>query len=519
MADEVHDECGIAAVYIKKDGKESANRALFFLYKMMLNLQNRGQLSAGFTTFNPERLQLIDTYRNLGSVNEVFKTTNRDKSIRIFKKYAGNKGIGHVRYATCGLDDRSYAQPFERHHGRKWKWFSFCFNGNLVNYGSLKKHLTDKASYHLTRESDTEIIMHYLSKELQGIKKPELVKVFHNLSKKFDGCYNIAFINALGEIAVARDPHAFRPLVYGMQGKNVFVASESNALINCGVRKFQSIPAGHVLTVSNGKVRIQKFAESPRKSHCMFEWVYFSNVSSVINGRSVYLTRVKLGKELAKDEKEKITQDHIVVPVPDTARPAGDAFAFELGIPSLEGLIRNRFVGRTFIEGITREDRVTNKYTVVEKVLRGKKVFLVDDSIVRGATVRQLVKYIKEVGGAKEVHLRITCPPIMGPCFYGIDMSTIGELLVPAYTKQKIPKNGVSKEICKKIAKDLGADSLVYQSHEGLIRGISKPKKQLCMACLNGEYPTPCGKDMYKVALVNWKKGKKGRTYEGRCAF
>ena len=515
MLDDVHEECGICAVYIKENG-DAANKALFYLYKLMLNLQNRGQLSAGVTTFNPDRAQILDTYKDLGHVNEVFRTSNREESFKIFKRYAGNKGIGHVRYATSGSEELGVAQPFERHHGRKWKWFSFGFNGNLANFAELKKTLLNKKEdYHMTYDNDTEIIMHYLARELIGDIRPNLVKVFSSLAKKFDGCYNIAFINAEGEIAVVRDPYGFRPVVYGFsEDKKVFMAaSESVALVNCGIHDIKPLQPGHMIHISNGKIEVKKYTEPKKTSHCMFEWVYFSNVASILDSKSVYITRTNLGKELAKLETQKIDKDCIVVPVPDTAKAAGDAFAYELGIPSKEGIIRNRYVGRTFIEGSSRLDKVSNKYTTLGDVLQGKRVFLVDDSIVRGNTTRQLVRYLKEEGGAKEVHLRITCPPIRGPCFYGIDMSTVSELLVPQYEKNPVSGN-ISNEVCAKIAKDVGADSLIYQAVEGLVKSIGLPKNNLCTACITGEYPTLWGKKLFKKAWENHRKGIKERTYE-----
>jgi amidophosphoribosyltransferase len=514
MLDDVHEECGICAVYIKESG-DAANRALFSLYKLMLNLQNRGQLSAGITTYNPKRAQILDTYKDLGHVNEVFRTSNQEKSFRIFKRYAGNKGIGHVRYATSGSEDVGVAQPFERHHGKKWKWFSFGFNGNLANYSELKKNLLETGEYHLTYDNDTEVMMHYISLELRTKQRPDLVKVFSALADKFDGCYNIAFINAEGEIVVARDPYGFRPLVYGFSpDKKVFMAaSESVALVNSGINDIHPLPPGHLVHISNGSIEIKKYTEVKRKSHCMFEWVYFSNVSSVIDNRSVYITRTTLGKELAKIETEKTDKNCIVVPVPDTAKAAGDAFAYELGIPSREGIIRNRYVGRTFIEGTSRLDKVSNKYTALKEVLNGKRIFLVDDSMVRGNTTRQLVRYLKEEGGAKEVHLRITCPPIRGPCFYGIDMSTVSELLAPSFEKKQV-KVDISKQVCARIAKDVGADSLIYQSIEGLIKSIGLSQNDLCTGCINGDYPTLWGKKLFQKAWENYQKGIKGRTYE-----
>ena len=511
MAEEAKHNCAIAAVYIKENG-DSANRALFYLYKLLLNQQNRGQLSAGVTTFNEHRLQVLDTYKDLGPVNEVFKTSDKQASLDIFKRYAGNKGIGHVRYATSGSEERSLAQPFERHHGRKWKWFSFCWNGNLANYSELKEQLMEKADYHIIYNTDTEILMHYLSRELRGSNRPSLVKVFTRLAQKLDGCFNIAFINAFGEMIVLRDPYGFRPIVYGWKDDMFLVASESNALINCGVTEYKHLEPGYLIYISNGHVQIKKYAESPKKAHCMFEWVYFANVSSVIDNQSVYITRTNLGKELARTETEKIDESHIIVPVPDTAKAAGNSMAYELKLQEMEGLIRNRFVGRTFIEGSSRDDRVQNKYTALKEIMKGKKVLLVDDSIVRGSTTKQLINYIKKVGEAKEVHVRISCPPIRGPCFYGIDMSTVSELLIPRYEKE--PRKGeVDKKVIDKIAKDLGADSLKYQSIQGLVRSIGKPAKDLCMACITGEYPTPWGKKLYQKAWENYRKGVKERTY------
>ncbi|MBU1704863.1 MAG: class II glutamine amidotransferase [Nanoarchaeota archaeon] len=265
MSCEAKHECGVAAVSLK-----DSDKALFYLYKILLNLQNRGQLSAGVTTFNPQRPQLINTYRNIGTVNEVFRTSNKDKSMDIFRRYSGTKGIGHVRYATCGANDRSYAQPFERHHGRKWKWYSFCFNGNLANYSELKEELIKKKDYHMTLDNDTEVIMHYISKELIGETKPSMSGVFSNLAKKFDGSYNIAFINGYGDIIVTRDPIGNRPLVYSIEDGNLLVASESNALVNCGAHNFKSLEPGKMIEVNNGNVEIKQFAKPQKTAHCMF---------------------------------------------------------------------------------------------------------------------------------------------------------------------------------------------------------------------------------------------------------
>jgi len=514
--DSIGENCGIAAISIKK-GSKNQGKAPMYLYKLLLHLQHRGQLSAGITIYNPKRPQIIDTYKKLGLVNEAFRTHNPAKNRQIFSEYAGNVGIGHVRYATCGADKDELAQPFERHHGRKWKWFSFGFNGNIANYSELKKQLLKKAGYHITYDTDTEIIMHYLARQLMSSEKPDLVKVFSNLSRKFDGCYNLIFLNAKGEMVILRDPYGFRPLCYGIKDDMMLFASESNALINFGIKieDVHNIPPGHMALVKDHKMRIIRYAPTKRISHCMFEWVYFANVCSSLDGRSVYINRTNLGQELARNEKLKVnTDDYIVVPIPHTSIPAGQSYAYDLGLRAVEGLVANRFVGRTFIESRDRFDKVRAKFTVLRKVLRGKKVIAVDDSIVRGNTVRSLVRYLKKEGGAKEVHLRITCPPIISPCFYGIDMSTIGELFARRYLK-KLVNGKVPDKIQRKMAKDIGADSLVYQSIQGLVKSLRIPRNKLCMACINSDYPTPYGRNLYrKAARNNKKQGSYKRTYE-----
>lgn len=512
MGDDVKHFCGIAAVSLSDKKKN----VVPYLYKILINMQNRGQLSAGITTYNEKRAYILRTHKDIGNVNEVFRISFPEKMNKIYQKCEGNRGIGHVRYATCGKNDKTYAQPFERQHGRKYRWFSMCFNGNITNYAELKEELLKKRDYHLILDSDTEVIMHNISRHLSGYgKAPDLSKVFSRLSKRFDGAYNISMVNALGEIVVNRDPIGFRPLVWGKKDDDVFAASESNALINLGINNYKDVEPGTMVYIgTDGNVEIKRYSKSKKKAKCMFEWVYFANVSSVIDGRSVYITRRNLGKALAALETENITKDYVVVPVPDTSKPSAEALAFELGIPMMEGLIRNRYIGRTFIDGTSRDLMIKNKFTVIREILKDKKVLLVDDSIVRGTTVRQIIKFIKNDGGAKEVHLRITCPAVMAPCFYGIDMSSKSELLAPHYVNDFCGE--LDSKTCERIAKDLGADSLIFQKQEGLIKSIGLPKNELCMACLNCKYPTEAGKEFYQIALKNFldKKQENGRVLE-----
>ena len=523
MLDPVHDECGIVAVYRLNSSPVSGGE----LYEgsvtrlvpdMLIDLQNRGQLAAGLARYDEDAAQLIDTYKEVGSVTDVFHLTHPDpgKFRTIVDEYSGRAAIGHTRYATCGKEGREYAQPFERHHGRKWKWFSFCFNGNIANYSEVRTKLLeqDKGDYHLAHETDTELFMHHLAYANKGDKKPDFVEVFRHIANTFDGAYSLAFLNADGDLILARDPLGVRPLVYGFRGNLFGAASESLPLANKGFGDLQDLEPGHLIHVRPEGYEIREFAPSPRKAHCFFEWVYFANVASEINGKSVYLARNRLGEALADAEPLEVNAEEcIVVPVPDTAKAACDAMAHRLGIPTKEGLIRNRYVGRTFIEGKNRKARVKRKYTVLPEVVRGKRVFLVEDSIVRSTTLRVIVKMLRKFGGAKEVHVRVACPPIMAPCSYGIDMSTVSELIAPQFFERPV-KGELAREGLETMGKELGADTLRYLTVDELNGALGLSECDLCEGCLTGEYPTEWGQKLYKEALLSRDAPAGARTYE-----
>jgi amidophosphoribosyltransferase len=513
-------ECGIAALYhLLGQGKSrltplaGIDQVSRLMPRMLLDLQNRGQLAAGMTTLNFNRDKLLHTYKQIGTVIEAMRLNHRGKYESIMREFAGHAAIGHVRYATCGSDDRSYAQPFERHHGRKWKWFSFAFNGQLANYKELREEILSRRNYHLTRDTDTEVLMHYLSYELRGEEPPDLVQVFRNLSQRFDGAYNIVFMNGMGDLVVARDPKGFRPLCYAVEGPLFGAASESVPLRNLGFRDIYPVEPGQMVLVQNQQIRLERFAPRQTPSHCFFEWIYFANVASTLDERSVYLSRAALGKELAAQEKRMnlvpCDPRTIVVPVPDTGKAAADAMAYELGLPSVEGLMRNRYVGRTFIEGENRSDRVRMKYTPLREVLEGKRVILVEDTIVRSTTMKALLHEIRSSGGASEIHVRVACPPIIAPCFYGIDMSTVAELFAPRFMKGDEP----TVEEQQAMAQDLGANSLFYLPVDAVSRCIGLDASRLCRACITGQYPTPTGEKLHQLALKNGSKHN-GRTYE-----
>lgn len=521
MAD-LHHECGIAAVYhlpnrgrsdlVPKEGPAQTSR---LITRLLLDIQNRGQLAAGMTTFSNDRNQIIDTHKDVGTVTEVFHLNKQDEYQNLMNEYSGPAAIGHVRYATCGKDDRSYAQPFERHHIEKSKWFSFAFNGQLANYLELREEVLKNNDFHLARETDTEILMHLFCQEIKAVVEPDLLQVLSNLARRLDGAYNIVFLNALGDMCVARDPLGIRPLCYAIDGPLFAAASESVALSNMGFRDSQirSLPPGTAIIIQDGKIEFERrFAESPSRAHCFFEWIYFANVCSNLDDRSVYLTRKHLGEELARQEQIELDKDTIVVPVPDTAKAAADSMAFQLNLPSLEGLIRNRYVGRTFIEGNNRADKVRAKYTPLPEVLEGKKVILVEDTIVRSTTMKALIHQIRDRGRAKEVHVRVACPPIIAPCFYGIDMSTKKELFAPKFMND----GELTPEVESEMARAIGADSLRYLPISAIARSIGMPTTSICQACINGDYPTEAGKRLYQLAVDNEGNGNcsTGRTYD-----
>jgi len=531
MAD-LHHECGVAALYRLTgpvDEKHPVwggqpDHASKLMPRILLDLQNRGQLAAGMSTYNPKREQLVSTYKEIGTVNEAFRINHPGKFTSIMNEYAGRAAIGHTRYATCGPTTRRYAQPFERRHGCMWKWFAFAFNGQLTNFADLRDQLLRNHSYHLAKDNDTEVIMHYIAHEIRGDDRPDLVDVFRRLSTKFDGAYNIVFLNAMGDMVVLRDPTGLRPMTYSVEGTMFGAASESVALQNLGFRNIQSLAPGEMILIRDGKLTTHRFAEPRRPSHCFFEWIYFANVASTLDDRSVYLSRARLGRELAKQERtlNRVPLDPaetVVVPVPDTGKAAADAMAFELGLPSVEGLIRNRYIGRTFIEGgAQRADKVKQKFTPLREVMSGKRVLLVEDSIVRSTTLQSLLRHVREQGGAKEVHVRVACPPILAPCFYGIDMSTVKELFAPKFMAGLVPS--VAEQDA--MAAELGADSLFYLPADSIARCIGLPAEHLCRACITGEYPTANGQQLYQLALRTHATGAtpSGRTYEapaGTC--
>jgi amidophosphoribosyltransferase len=440
-SEEKREECGIVAIY-SKTGEDVAP----YIYRALVALQHRGQDAAGLAVFDGKS---IEARRGTGLVSAVFEPEDI--------KVKGDIGIGHTRYPTHGECRQCDVQPMV------FGDFAAAHNGHLANYAALKKDL-EADGYTFMSSVDSEAMVFMLDRE-DGLEKAVL-----GMMRKLEGSYSVASI-ANGRLAVFRDPFAIRPLVFGENDDFICFASETVALDINGIPYRGDVRGGELAWVEGGRiVRKTLVKETPR--HCMFEYVYFSRPDSVIDGKSVYGARRRLGETLAREAPAKAD---VVVPVPDTSRTAAAGYAAALSLPCEEGLIKNRYIGRTFImpdQGM-RTDAVKLKLNPLREIVSGRSVVLVDDSIVRGTTLKEITALVRGAG-AKSVHLRITCPPLRAPCYYGVDMSTYGELIA-------------NKKSIEEIRSYLGADSLAYISLGGLKEALGLP---LCTACLNGEYLT-----------------------------
>ncbi len=495
---DIHEFCGICAA--STPGKNAG----FDLYQMMKDLQHRGQAGAGFSTFDPERKILLRTFKRTGLVEEVFGGADEERFSDILRDFGGSLGIGHTRYGTSGSLTSRHVQPFERVHGVTYKWFAFGFNGHIANRPELESGITSHG-YHLMLDTDTEVMMHYLSKHLSDTKG-DLKEMFSRLSQDFDGAYNITFIDALGNLVAVRDPWGIRPLSSVVTDEGAFVASETCALYRQASQGLRPIMPGEMAILKDGEIEYQRYAQPRRKSLCFFEFLYFASVTSTLDNISVYETRKRCGQELARIETQDINdRDWVVIPVPNTARPIANSYAKAVGYPQIydEGLIAVG-KGRTFIDEGDRSAKVRRKFLPIPSVIRGKKVIVIDDSIVRSTTMATLVKYhLKEVGGAKEVHVRIATPPIIAPCYYGIDMRSFEELIASKY-QDRIHNGVLEQSALDELAETINAESLIYMTHEGLIKALGLPRSEICMACLDRNYPTPFGKDLDRESYDNF---------------
>ncbi len=425
-------------------------------------IQHRGQESAGISINTGKGLK---NYKGMGLVNEVFSGIRLEKD--------SGMGIGHIRYSTAGSSVLENAQPLYANIG-KYE-IAIGHNGEIVNAQQLKKSLESKG-YSFATNSDTEVIMKLLSIELSRTADPILS--MKNTFRKLVGAYSLnIMINQ--RIFVARDPNGIRPLVVGTTEFGYCAASESVVFDQLNGKMIRDVKPGEIVEIRKDEIDSFMYNQDARTAHCMFEYVYFARPDSILDGRSVFETRMELGRILARENPVKGAD--CVVAVPDSARTHAQGYAEESGIPLTEALIKNRYVDRTFImpEQAGRESELDIKLNPIKQLIEGKKVVLVDDSIIRGNTTRKIVRLLKKYG-AKEVHLRIACPPVRFPCYLGIDMKT---------KDQFIASNRSLNEINAK----LGADSLRYISLEGLIEATSLARDKLCLGCLTGKYPVRIG--------------------------
>jgi amidophosphoribosyltransferase len=503
---EARHECGICGIY-SKEGNDSVDVPALLVSQLSI-LQARGQRSAGIVTYRPKKREemprkVLSPFKGLGRVSEVFGLHHENKFQKILQACSGVAGIGHTRYSTSGSEEfaRDETQPFIRRHARAWKMFALSFNGNLANYDELKKMIEDNGLL-LQTNVDTEILINLFSSALkrQGDKdgdesvKPDLFEIIRDVVAQVDGAYNLVLLFADGDLLIFRDPLGIHPLTWGENDKYYSVASESVALEKIGIKKFFDVLPGEAIIFSKDGVK-RKQVIQPKPKYCQFEYVYFARQGSVMNGLNVKEVRQRLGKELAYVEplKDKLDLDYVVVPAPKTAITAAEIYSEVLGLRMRMAVekIENE---RGFINGLKERNRIINGgYEISREDVKGKKVIIVDDSIVRGETSEKLVSAIREKG-ATEVHLRSTEPPIRHPCYYGIDFADRSQLIAC----RGLGINAKIEEIEEVVAKSIGADSVKYLPMESLIRGIGLPKENVCSACLDGDYPTFFGQKRSK---------------------
>jgi amidophosphoribosyltransferase len=450
LDDHFHDHCGVFGLF----GHEEASK---LVYLGLYALQHRGQESAGIVSSDGGELYL---HRAMGEVEEIFTPA-------VLNTLPGNLAIGHTRYSTAGDKALLNAQPImiDCNKGK----VALGHNGNLTNAAEWRRKLEHRGSIFQTN-SDTEVIVHLLARS----QARNLSGALGDALNQVEGAYSLLVLTP-DELYAVRDPRGFRPLNLGKLGDAWLVASETCAFDLLNAQYVREIEPGEMVRISRGGIESIRFAPEKPHQQCIFEHVYFSRPDSIIFGRSVNESREALGRLLAQEHP---VDADIVVPVPDSGVPAAVGYALESGIPFRMGLIRNHYIGRTFIEPsqAIRNFGVKLKLNPIRGLIEGKRVILVDDSLVRGTTSRKIVRMVREVG-AKEVHVRISCPPTISPCYYGVDTPTREELIASSSTPE---------QICK----FLGADSLGYVSLANLKRAVNDTKENYCTSCYTGNYPT-----------------------------
>ncbi len=455
MAENWHDECGVVAIY---GNPEAANLTYLGLYQ----LQHRGQESAGICSSDGRR---IHCHKDMGHVADIFRP-------EVLGQLPGDHAIGHTRYSTAGDTVLLNAQPFSVMCNKGQ--IAVAHNGNITNAAELRRDLEREGSI-FQASSDTEVILHLVARS----RERTLAGALREAMLQLEGAYSLVFL-AENQVIVARDPHGFRPLAMGRlvsedgHVSHVF-ASETCAFDLINATYTGDVEPGEMVIASAEGIKRERFAPVREHACCVFEHVYFSRPDSIVFGRPVQQSREMLGRLLAREHH---VDADVVVPVPDSGVAAAIGYASEANIPFRQALIRNHYVGRTFIEPsqAIRDFGVKLKLNPVRHLLEGKRVILVDDSIVRGTTSRKIVRMVRGAG-ATEVHLRISCPPTVSPCFYGVDTPCKAELIAANNTVEQI------REFVE-------ADSIGYLSMEGLREAVNDTNHGYCYACYTGKYPT-----------------------------
>lgn len=451
------EECGVFGIY-DLDGNDVAPTIYYGLFA----LQHRGQESAGIAVSDTAAPKaLVRSHKGMGLVNEVFTAEDMDK-------LHGNIGIGHVRYSTAGASTRENVQPLVLNYAKGT--LALAHNGNLVNANELRDHLSQTGAIFQTT-IDSEYIAYYIARERLNCHSVE--EAVSRAAKQIRGAYSIVLMSPRKLIGM-RDPHGFKPLVIGRRDNAYILASETCALDTLGAVYIRDVEPGEIVTITKDGLKSDKSNQIPleKQAHCIFEYIYFARLDSVLDGIPVHEARIRAGRFLAQDSP---VDADLVVGVPESGNAAAMGYAMESGIPYGVAFQKNTYVGRTFIKPgqSSRESSVQVKLNAIRDVVRGKRVIMIDDSIVRGTTSDRIVKMLRDAG-ATEVHVRISSPPFLWPCYFGID--------VPA-REQLIAYNHSVEEICKII----GADSLGYLRTERLSEMVDG--LPICMGCFTGKYP------------------------------
>ena len=455
MLDKFKDECGVFGIF---GHPEAANLTYLGLYA----LQHRGQESAGIATADGEKIRIS---RAMGHVAEAFDE-------RALEGLPGHVAVGHTRYSTAGESKLQNAQPIliDCAHGQ----IAVAHNGNLVNARELRDRLVRDGSIFQT-SSDTEVVLHLYARSREHTVEDALIESISQVS----GAFSLVLMTK-DRLIAARDPHGFRPLAIGRLGDAYIVCSETCALDLIGATYLRDVEPGELLVISDGGLRSLRPFPQGRLAHCVFEHVYFARPDSYVFGKSVNEVRTEMGRILAR---ESPVEADVVCPIPDSGVCGATGFADASGVPMQMGLIRNHYVGRTFIQPqqAIRHFSVKIKLNPVRSVLEGRRVVLIDDSIVRGTTSRKIVKMVR-AAGAKEVHMRIACPPTISPCFYGVDTPSKSELIAATHSTEEI------REFIE-------ADTLAYLSLEGLLTSVAPEGGSYCTSCYTGNYPVAFPRD------------------------